>query len=496
MQLPQTKVGKSIKTTSDFSQGFFWEARTRIFFWYILLTTLLVGLSIPIFTRLVFLQVDERVREDLGEELESFQKFVDSANSSTEITPQKKAAEIFERFLRYKVPADKTFLIGTIGGQFYLSSPIGLPQVINRDSQLLHRLAQTKEPTRGENIVKDERFGDLLYKSEPIIIDGQVAGVLIVVQITDGEREEVLSAVKIVIQVLILAFILGVILAWVAVGRVLKPIRSLMNTARLISDTDLSQRIQIQSHGEMGELAATFNRMMDRLEASFITQREFINNAGHELRTPITIIRGHLELLEDDPQEREETIALVLDELDRMTRFVEDLILLAKVEKQEFLQLETIDIEQFTDELYSKAQALADRHWQLETKGNGTLIADHQKITQAIMNLAVNATQHTSATDTITLGSSSSQDHAHFWVSDTGTGIALADQKRIFQRFARAANSRRSSNGAGLGLSIVQAIAQSHGGKIELYSQLGMGSSFTLTVPLKTVLPIDENTES
>ena len=288
------------------------------------------------------------------------------------------------------------------------------------------------------------------------------------------------------------AFVVGLILTWIAAGKVLTPIQSLIKTARSISDNDLSQRIPIQGQGEMAELATTFNHMMDSLEASFISQRQFINDAGHELRTPITIIRGHLELLDDDPQERDATISLVLDELDRMTRFVEDLIFLAKAERREFLELGTIDIEQLTEELYSKAQGLASRKWKLEAKASGSMIGDRQRITQAIMNLAVNAVQHTTVSDTINLGSSLKKGYVSFWVRDTGEGIALEDQKRIFQRFARATNSRRRSEGAGLGLSIVQAIAQSHSGKVELYSQIGIGSTYTLTLPLKATIKVRE----
>ncbi|MDJ0571917.1 MAG: ATP-binding protein [Pleurocapsa sp. MO_192.B19] len=489
----KAKANKSIQTNSILSKGIFWEARNRIFAWYILLITLLVGLSIPIFTRLVFLEVDQRVKEDIEEELESFQTIVRTIEFRTETSSQEKAAKIFDYFFRHKIPADKTFLIGTIDGQYYRSSPVGLPKVINQNSKLLNDLAQETKPIRVKNIVKDRQFGDLVYQSEPLLIDGQVAGVLIIAYITYGERQEVVDAMIIVIEVLVATFIVGLILAWIAAGKVLTPIRHLIQTARSVSDSDLSQRIPVQGKGEMGELAITFNRMMERLETSFISQREFINDAGHELRTPITIIRGHLELLEDDPQERAETIALVLDELDRMTNFIEDLILLATTEKEEFLAPQTIDIEQFTAELYAKVQGLASRNWELDTKAQGNLVGDRQKITQAIMNLVANAIQHTTITDTISLGSSVEQGYARFWVRDTGTGIALADHQRIFQRFARAANSRRRSEGAGLGLSIVQAIVQAHGGKMELHSQPGMGSTFTLILPLKATMNLQED---
>ena len=113
----------------------------------------------------------------------------------------------------------------------------------------------------------------------------------------------------------------------------------LADTARSISETDLTRRIPVSGRDEIAELARTFNAMLDRLEAAFATQRAFVSDASHELRTPITIVRGHLELLGDDPQERRETIALVTDELDRMSRFVDDLLLLAKAERDDFLRV-------------------------------------------------------------------------------------------------------------------------------------------------------------
>ncbi|MDJ0592437.1 MAG: HAMP domain-containing sensor histidine kinase [Pleurocapsa sp. MO_226.B13] len=484
----KSQSADSKSTKLAVSHGIFGEARTRIFAWYIFLMAVLVGLSIPIFTRIIFVQVDLRVEEDLQEEFESFQESLAKTDLTTDDSPQEKAAQVFDDFLLYKIPADKTFLIATIDGEFYRASPAGLPKVINRNSQLLARLARTNEPIKKQQAIEDPQFGKMVYETELLVIDDKPVGVLIVALIVDGEKEEALEAVVIVIQVLIVAFVIGLILAWIAAGKVLQPISSLIQTASSIDDSDLSRRIPVNSSGEMGKLATTFNRMMDRLEASFITQREFINDAGHELRTPITIIRGHLELLDDDPQERKETIALVLDELDRMTRFVEDLILLAKTERREFLELDTIDLTQFTEELYSKAQAIASRNWQLDHKASGNTIGDHQRITQAMMNLIINAVQHTNETDTIALGSAIEDGYVRFWVRDMGLGIAPEDRHRIFQRFARAAKSRRRSDGAGLGLSIVQAIAQAHGGKVELYSKLGIGSTFTLTLPIEATI--------
>ncbi|MDY6900235.1 MAG: HAMP domain-containing sensor histidine kinase, partial [Cyanobacteriota bacterium] len=310
-------------------------------------------------------------------------------------------------------------------------------------------------------------------------------GVFVVAHTISGEREEVIEAVSVVIQVSSIVVIIALILSWIASGKVLAPLRSFSATARSISESDLSLRIPVQGRDELAEVATTFNEMMDRLEATFTTQRNFINDAGHELRTPITIIRGHLELMDNDnPEEVEETATLVIDELDRMSRFVEDLILLTKAERPDFLLLETIDVQSFTEELFVKSQALAERNWCLDKTARGKIVVDRQRLTQAVMNLAQNATQYTKTTDTIAIGSSVTQGKVKFWVRDTGEGIAYTDQERIFERFARAANSRRRSEGAGLGLSIVRVIVEAHNGEVILHSQPGKGANFCIILPI------------
>jgi two-component system, OmpR family, sensor kinase len=180
-----------------------------------------------------------------------------------------------------------------------------------------------------------------------------------------------------------------------------------------------------------------------------------------------------------------ETIYLTIDELDRMSRLVNDLILLARAEHPDFLVRETIELSSFVPILFSKVQALADRQWHLDGHAMGTIYADGQRLTQALINLAQNAVQHTQPDDHITLGVSVDHQFFSLWVSDTGEGIPAAEQQRIFQRFARVRNSQRRSDGSGLGLAIVKRIVESHHGKISLDSKIGRGSTFCLTFPLK-----------
>ncbi|WP_258002537.1 sensor histidine kinase [Fischerella thermalis] len=484
------------------TRGIFWSVQTRILFWYILSTTFIFIIFIPTFREVLYARVDTRVRRELTEKMETFKKLIyekdtevreeigESRNIKVDeqLKPPSSHEELedfFDVFLSRQLPEDDTHLIAFVNEKFYKSSPSARPDPLAKDSKLMQRWAKLTQAEQGEKSVSDKAIENIIYITEPVKINGKTLGVFVVAHTTAGERGEVLEAVSVIVQLSIVVLIVALIFAWLVSGRILAPLRLLIVTTRSISESDLNQRLPVKGKGEIAELAITFNEMMDRLEAAFTSQRNFINDAGHELRTPITIIRGHLELMGDNPEEVQETVPLVLDELDRMSRFVEDLILLAKAERPDFLQLETVDLDSFTRELFLKAQALADRNWQLEGIGKGKIIVDRHRLTQAVMNLAQNATQHTLSTDRISLGSAINRGKVHFWVKDTGEGIAEADQQRIFRRFARATNSRRRSEGAGLGLSIVQAIAQAHHGSVKLRSRLGFGSTFTIVLPVE-----------
>jgi signal transduction histidine kinase len=256
--------------------------------------------------------------------------------------------------------------------------------------------------------------------------------------------------------------------------------RALRDTARSITESDLTRRIPVEGDDELADIARNFNEMLDRLEEAFASQKAFISDAGHELRTPITIIRGHLDVMGDDPDDRRETLELVSDELDRMARLVNDLLLLAKANRPDFLQPETVDLDDLTRELFAKASALGRRDWRLASVGRGRFIADRQRLTQAIMNLSQNAAAHTDEGDAIELGSESGHDRIRLWVKDTGPGISPKHQDRIFDRFVRL---DRAGEGGGLGLAITAAVAEAHGGRVEVNSTPGAGACFAVVIP-------------
>jgi len=196
-------------------------------------------------------------------------------------------------------------------------------------------------------------------------------------------------------------------------------------------------------------------------------------------------VRGHLELLElaDSPQERQEAIVLVLDELDRMAELVEALFMLARSQTPDFVQLEVLDATDVVTEVQRKATALAPRDWRLETSGAVPVRADRSKLGQALLQLAGNAVKFTPDGAVIRIGADTSDGWARIWVDDVGSGVAPGEEERIFERFQRGA-ARTDSEGAGLGLAIVRAIVEAHGGRIRLAPRPGPGARFEITLPL------------
>jgi len=275
------------------------------------------------------------------------------------------------------------------------------------------------------------------------------------------------------------------LVGWFVAGRLLRPIRSLRETAARISSTDLAERITVVGVDDVSELTVTVNDMLDRLDEAFTGQRLLLDDVGHELKTPITILRGHLELIEpDSPDDVRATRDLVLDELDRMSGLVQDIALLAKTRIPDFVKPEPTDVAELANAVFAKASALSsEREWSLEASAAGTAVADPARITQAWLQLAENAVKYSPQGSTIVIGSTArGDDEVELWVRDQGRGVEKEQLVTIFQRFARA-DGERGVDGAGLGLSIVQAIAEAHGGRAFAESELGVGSRFVILIP-------------
>ena len=304
----------------------YYETRTRILLWYLVLMGLFVAIALPTIRYRLITDVTERVEADMREELEEFEEeLIESLlESNTASDPKQTIAQrasrniykAFDRFVSTNLAEDDNYFITIVDGLFYKTNSPSLPKAIAPDSELMEYWQQISTQKEGEVKVDDREVGSILYKAEPIKTTEEVIGVFVVAHLTAGERQEVLTSFNTVVRVLLLAILLASVVAWLAAGRILSPLRNFSNTLKSISESDLSQRIQVEGRGELAQLGRTFNAMMNRIEESFATQRNFINDAGHELRTPITIIRGHLELMDIDTSEQQETVDLTIEELD------------------------------------------------------------------------------------------------------------------------------------------------------------------------------------
>jgi len=454
--------------------------RVRILVGFVGMLALATIGSVLVAREVITSRLDERIDRDLAQEASELRRLAAGVDPASGEPFGDDVRRIFRVFFAQNTPSRGEAVLTFVDGEPFLRSRQVVGYRLDQDPQLVEHWGSLTQSERGE---VDTPAGPVDFLAVPLHDDGRVLGVFVVSFFRELEANVVDDATIATAGVGLAVLLIGSLLAWRVAESVLRPVRTVTQTARTITDTDFSRRIDVQGNDEVAELAAAFNATLDRLESAFVTQRRFLNDAGHELKTPLTIVTGHLELLGEEPAEREATLALVLDELDRMSRIVNDLLLLAKAEAPDFLHLETVDVGVLTDEVQTKAAALAPRRWTVDARGRGLVVADRQRLTQALMQLAENAAKQTEEDDEIAVGSQVEDGEARFWVRDEGPGIPRDDQARVFTRFSRGAGSNRGE-GSGLGLSIVQAIAQAHHGRVELASREGAGATFTLVLPV------------
>ncbi|MFP5372870.1 MAG: sensor histidine kinase [Actinomycetes bacterium] len=453
--------------------------RTRLvaLFAVVLLLTLVASLATA---RWVLLnRLDARIDADLDQEVEELESLASGRDPETGQPLRQDVRRLLSLYLQRNVPMENEAVVTYVDGEPYLRSRPVAPYRLDQDARLSARWSALQQSERS---VVDTPAGPFRYLAVPIVLDGEAKGVYVAGVFRDLEATEVDDALRALAAVGVVALVVACLLAaWIA-DRLLRPVAQATAVARRISETDLSQRLPVEGRDEIATLASTLNGMLERLEGSFETQRRFIDDIGHELRTPLTIVQGHLEQLDDDPDDLEETLHLVLDELQRMGRLVGELLLLARAERPDFLELAVVDLAEVTSELAAKAPALGERQWDLDGVGTGRIVADRQRVTQAVMQLAENAVRQTEPGDVVAIGSAVADGAARIWVRDSGPGIPLDEQGQLFERLWTGGGNRK---GSGLGLSIVKAIADAHGGKVELRSRPGAGAMFTLVLPVE-----------
>jgi signal transduction histidine kinase len=427
-------------------------------------------------------RIEDTVAQQINQELAEFEGLRGGDDPKTG-EPFATVSRLIRLFLKRNVPDDDELLVG------YLD---GAPEVRSENRyarefmpyQPFQTLVDRRQTRGGTERLETDEWGTVIITVQPAR-DRTSTGALVVVHFLDDEFSELNQVMQTYAIIALLSLALVTAVAGWQSGRLLRPVRVLRENAQQISESDLSRRIPETGNDDITALTRTFNEMLGRLDRAFTGQREFLDDAGHELKTPLTIIQGHMEVLDaTDPADIEDTKELLLDEIGRMSRLVNDLIMLAKTDRPGFFVLKPVNVAPFTKTVLDKCRALGDRDWQLDATAQFLADMDEQRITQALLQLAQNAVKHTKPGDEIAIGSQVDAARGlRLWVRDCGPGVADDDKSVIFERFGRAVVPE-GDEGFGLGLSIVSAIVHAHGGTATVEDAMPHGSRFVLTLPV------------
>ena len=329
--------------------------------------------------------------------------------------------------------------------------------------------------------------------SAPLLLDDRLIGVLQVAASLQPLEGSLIQLRLALAATVVIATALATTFGWLLAAKAMRPVDRLTRAADAIGrSADFSNRLaEPRQRDEIGRLAATFNDMLARLDRAVTTQRRFLADASHELRTPVTVIRTSAETLLRagtlGPSECRSTLQLLVREADRMGRLVADLLALARADTGQSVDRRRLAFDTLVLEVYEQGLTLADgvevtigEFEQVEIEG------DPDRLKQLALNLVDNAIRYTQAGGTVTIDLVREGGEAILRVHDTGPGIPAEHLPRIFERFYRVDTLRsRSAGGTGLGLAICRWVAEAHAGRIAVESIVGVGSTFTVLLPFR-----------
>lgn len=486
--------------------------KTRLTLWFALSFALLIAAGTAGFYFILHHQLLADLDRQLVRELAVYQEAVALAGNEEEL------AQLTETFLSGPQAdslreAGYIFVLETSGGLLMSNAgDLGLEH-----TEVAESARAKRQPLIGQvEAERETQVVSLRVLATPVLLESDQIGIVILA----ASQQGLMSAMRLFLLLLvsggIAACLVAATAAWWLVGKALEPVSKITRTAATISRRDLSRRIDYKGpRDEIGELASTMNTMLDRLESAFVAQDRFISDVSHELRTPLTIIKGHLQVVDRqkslDPDFVRREHALVLDEIDRMNRLVNDLLTLSRATRTDFLRLESIELDSFLSALVAEGPHLGDREWTLDCVPGGFIVADQDRLTQVFLNLMTNALKHTRPGQVIALGGKwieSGEQSKHrelrtgdqasreprtalLWVRDEGEGMTEEVLGHVFDRFFRGPAAVRQSetetkigaDGLGLGLAIVKAVVEAHGGKVTVESRPGHGARFNIYLP-------------
>jgi heavy metal sensor kinase len=462
-----------------------WTIRSRLTLWYVGLLMLTLGA----FAALLFVSLTRGLQEELDRSLTTeAQRVVNEidvrggrlvANSALELPPPGMIAVVYD----------------LSGARIAVNDPrVTLPELVEslRQAGLGQQSFSTVSMAGGEWRVF----------STPIRLNGNLIGVLQIARSQESiaqAQRQLLTLIAVAIPLLlVLATAVGLFIA----GRALNPIDRIVRTADRIGGDAVSERIDIDpTPDEVGRLAGTLNRMLDRIDGTLERQRRFTADASHELRTPLAALSAEIELALERPRttdEYQQTLRNVADDATRLNGLVHELLTLARVDAgQERLTLETVVLDVLVEGVLETLTPLAEQRGVKLSSGSLEhlqVVGDQTRLTQLIVNLVDNGLKYTEAGGAVTVSVCRADSSAVIQVRDTGRGIPAADVRHIFERFYRVdAGRARSQGGTGLGLAICEWIARAHGGHITVQSVVGHGSTFTVRLPIASSVDLHDN---
>ncbi len=464
--------------------------RTRLTLWYVgLLALLLIVFGVALYTT-VYITSYQEVDRSLQQRAGDIQ-----ASLATVITLQDDFASIIRRG-GLVLPNADVFSNGDIYVQLRALDGRIISRSENLGNQYLvippdqHERAKKGEVVPSDFTVNKTRLR--AYVAPIVIKSGDVIGFIELAQSLRQVDNTLRDLATLIIVSIVAGLLVAAVGGWFIAGNILDPIGKVTTTAQKITRArDLGRRIEVpETVDEVGRLAMTFNEMLARIEELFRAQQRFVADVSHELRSPLTAVRGNLDLLQrgaaSDPEERAQVIEAIDSETARMSRLVSDLLLLARQDAGVPIAKQTFELDTLLLEVYRQAQLTAKSvTLVLGAEDQAVIVGDRDRLKQVLLNLVDNAVKYTPQGGKVILSLTKDDMWVKVAVQDTGIGIASENIPNLFDRFYRVDKARsRDAGGTGLGLAIAKSVVDAHNGKITVDSQVGKGSTFTVWLPL------------
>ena len=454
----------------------FSSTRVKILAWILVPVALVMTTLIGTITYLTLAENAREIDQHLAREASELELLAQNAIDPDTGTSFTSAGDLLSLYISRTIPDPHETMFIVVDGVVTARTTDDPEVRLERDPRFLSLVTSAQSLTFGNYETEEGTARYLVVPVSSAADSGQLVAIIFAEEYSAPLTELIARFALIAMFSLIGVGIVG----WVVAGRVMAPISVLRKTAHDVAEDDLSRRIPVRGgNSELDQLAAEFNNMLDRIQNAFQSQARFVDDAGHELRTPLTIVMGHFELMETDPKQAKTSLPIIKDELNRMSRLVQDLQTLTKSSSPSFVQFQVVDLDQLATELEGKALALGAKKLTVSAP-SAPFTLDPERITQAILQLVENSLKHAGARAKIQIDFELGE-ALEISVSDSGPGVESEDLEKLFLPFFRA-KGKVDLEGSGLGLALVKAIAEAHNGQVVAgKSELG-GLKITLKI--------------